>query len=60
MRRTRKLPPEVESVLRFISQNMRLSGFSGKITPELEKHALKLYRQGKLRRKPPLFRPKPR
>ena len=56
IKRTRKLPPEVEATLRFISENMKLSGFSGEITPELEKHTLKLYRQGKLKRKPPLFR----
>lgn len=57
-KRMRKLPPEVEATLRFISENMKLSGFSGQITPELEAHTLKLYQQGKLRGKPPLFGPR--
>lgn len=57
-KRTRKLPPEVETTLGFISENMKLSGFSGKITPELEAHTLKLYQQGKLRGKLPLLGPR--
>lgn len=48
-KRTRKLPPEVEATLRFISENTKICGFSGKITPELEAHTLKLYQKGKLR-----------
>jgi hypothetical protein len=49
----RKAPKEVAEVLRFISENMKLSGFSGKITPAVEEHALRLFRAGKLKRKPP-------
>ena len=44
-KRKPKLPTAVKGDLRFISENMRLSGFSGKITPELVKHALKLHRR---------------
>jgi hypothetical protein len=58
MKRTQELPAEVEDALRFISENMKLSGFSGTITPKVKEHALKLYRQKRLRRKPPLFRQK--
>jgi hypothetical protein len=41
----RKLPPAVEADLRFISENMKLSGFSRKVTPELVEHALRLHRR---------------
>jgi hypothetical protein len=41
------LPAEVEAILRFVSENQRLSGFRGKITPKTVQHRLKLYRQGK-------------
>jgi hypothetical protein len=58
MKRKAKLPPEVESVLKFISENQRLSGFSGKITPELEGHVLELWKQGKLKRRKPILNKK--
>ena len=44
MKRKRKLPPEVEDAL-------KLSRFSGRATPEIEAHVMKLDRQGKLKRK---------
>ncbi|MGH7970549.1 MAG: hypothetical protein ACREIC_17625, partial [Limisphaerales bacterium] len=44
-KRKRKLPAEVEADLRFVSENMRLSGFSGKITPELVEYALRQHRR---------------
>lgn len=44
-RKRLKLPPTVEADLRFISENMQLSGFSGKITPELVEHMLTLHRR---------------
>jgi len=48
MKSKRKLPAEVEADLRLISQNMKLSGFSGQITPQTVQRALELHHRDPL------------
>jgi len=53
-RKPKKLPRVVADWLRFVSVNMKLSGFSGRLSPKIEEHALRLYREGKLKPRKPL------
>ena len=54
-RKPKKLPRVVADWLRFVSLNMKLSGFSGRLSPKIEEHALRLYREGKLKPRKPLM-----
>jgi hypothetical protein len=44
----RKLPPAVAAERRIITENIRLSGYTGTITPAMLEHALKLHRENPL------------
>ena len=54
-RNPKKLPLVVADWLRFVSENIKLSGFSGTLSPKIEEHALRLYREGKLKPRKPVM-----